>query len=111
MKRFIITIASFLLAIMVLLANEITAEQARNIAWQFVSAPINGKLRARAANPQQLVSAELNYDRLHGFNLAGGGFVVVSGDSRTYPILCYSDHGSLDANDLPANALVWLESY
>ena len=78
MKRFIITIASFLLAIMVLFANEITAEQARNIAWQFVNAPANVPMRARAANPQQLVSAELNYDRLHGFNLAGGGFVVVS---------------------------------
>ncbi|MGN0210667.1 MAG: C10 family peptidase [Muribaculaceae bacterium] len=111
MKRFIITIASFLLAIMVLFANEITAEQARNIAWQFVNATANVPMRARAANPQQLVSAELNYDRLHGFNLAGGGFVVVSGDSRTYPILCYSDHGSLDLNDLPTNALAWLESY
>lgn len=111
MKRFFITLASFLLAVMVLLANEITAEQARDIAWQFVNGPTNGQLRARVANPQQLVSAELNYDRLHGFNLAGGGFVVVSGDSRTYPILCYSDHGSLDLNDLPANALAWLESY
>ena len=111
MKRFIIAIATILLAVVALLAKEITADQARNIAWQFVNTSANGQLRARAANPQQLVSAELNYDRLHGFNLSGGGYVVVSGDSRTYPILCYSDCGSLDINDLPTNALAWLESY
>ncbi len=68
-------------------------------------------MRARALAPQQIASAELRYHHLHGFNLAGGGFVVVSGDTRTYPILGYSDHGSLDCNDMPASALAWLESY
>ena len=102
---------SVLLAVIVLIAKEVTAEQARAIALQFVNAPAAGQMRARALDPQQIASAELRYHHLHGFNLAGGGFVVVSGDTRTYPILGYSDHGSLDCNDLPASALAWLESY
>ena len=78
MKRFIITFMSVLLAVIVLIAKEVTAEQARTIALQFVNAPAAGQMRARALAPQQIASAELRYHHLHGFNLAGGGFVVVS---------------------------------
>ena len=42
MKRFIITFMSVLLAVIVLIAKEVTAEQARAIALQFVNAPAAG---------------------------------------------------------------------
>ncbi|MBR5657352.1 MAG: C10 family peptidase [Prevotella sp.] len=46
------------------------------------------------------------------FNAEGGnGFVVVSGDDRTMPILGYADRGSFDAENMPANMKAWLEGY
>ena len=48
---------------------------------------------------------------LYVFNNDGGGFVVVSGDDRTADILCFSDRGHIDANNLPVNMKSWLQGY
>ena len=45
------------------------------------------------------------------FNADDGGFVVVSGDDRTTPVLGYSEHGQLDLSQAPENLLYWLDSY
>lgn len=46
------------------------------------------------------------------FNDEGGrGFVIVSGDDRTQPILGYADSGWLDADSLPDNLRSWLDGY
>ena len=48
---------------------------------------------------------------LYVFNKDGGGYVVVSGDDRTADILCFSDQGHIDANNLPVNMKSWLQGY
>ena len=48
---------------------------------------------------------------LYVFNKDGGGYVVVSGDDRTADILCFSDQGHIDANNLPVNMQLWLQGY
>ena len=48
---------------------------------------------------------------LYVFNKDGGGYVVVSGDDRTADILCFSDQGHIDANNLPINMKSWLQGY
>ena len=40
-----------------------------------------------------------------------GGYVIVSGDDRTEPILGYVDHGSFDPENIPENLRSWLQSY
>lgn len=46
------------------------------------------------------------------FNVAnGGGFVLVSADDQTVPILGYSTMGNIDLNNIPDNVSYWLESY
>ena len=40
-----------------------------------------------------------------------GGFVLVSGDDRTIPILGYADSGTFDEEDIPENLQGWLEEY
>lgn len=45
-----------------------------------------------------------------GSNGSGQGFVIVSGDDRTVPILGYADKGAFDPDRLPANLQAWLES-
>ena len=46
------------------------------------------------------------------FNTVGKkGFVIVSGDDRTIPILGYTDSGEFDPNNMPENMKAWLENY
>ncbi len=40
-----------------------------------------------------------------------GGFVVVSGDDRTNPILGYSDQGAFEPGKMPPTMMAWLQSY
>lgn len=39
------------------------------------------------------------------------GYIIVSGDDRTEPILGYSDSGSFSETDIPDNMRAWLEGY
>lgn len=46
------------------------------------------------------------------FNIGGNnGFVIVSGDDRTEPILGYSDKGYFDINNIPGNMKTMLDGY
>ena len=46
------------------------------------------------------------------FNTMGNkGYVIVSGDDRTTPILGYIDKGAFDPNHVPTNMQAWLDSY
>ena len=40
-----------------------------------------------------------------------GGYVIVSGDDRTEPILGYVDHGTFDPENIPENMRSWLQLY
>ena len=42
------------------------------------------------------------------YNISGGGWVIVSGDDCTTPILGYSDTGSFEVDDMPSNLKGWL---
>ncbi len=54
-------------------------------------------------------SSKSNY---YIFNTTGNqGYVIVSGDDRTTPILGYTDSGSFDPNKMPSNMKAWLENY
>ena len=51
-------------------------------------------------------------DAFYVFNADNnGGFVIVSGDDRTVPILGYSRTGSIDMEKMPENMKWWLEGY
>ena len=57
----------------------------------------------------QISAEKANY---YIFNTIGKkGYVIVSGDDRTVPILGYIDDGSFDPNNIPPNMKVWLENY
>jgi len=62
---------------------------------------------ARKTSPQQA------WDSLFYIFNAGndGGYVIVSGDDRTEPILGYVDHGTFDPADIPENMRSWLQLY
>lgn len=90
-------------------ARTISELEAQRIAEQF----INGStaIKAKSTGSQQLYSADLQAANLYGFNIAGGGYVLVGADSNAYSILGYADSGSLDTDNMPDNMRQWLKGY
>jgi hypothetical protein len=100
--------ASLALLLMVLTATtawaeQVTEEQARQQALNFLTSlsPTDGARRAPGTTPQFTTIRQVS--GLYVFNLDGGGFVIVSNDDRTIPVLGYGNTGSIDPDDMPAN--------
>ena len=103
-----------LLASVVMWAAPVSREAAQQRASEFLSArhPQHARRAIRAAsNPSALkpASQEAYY---HVFNIGeGDGFVIVSGDDRTVPIIGYTDSGTFNEQTLPVNVRAWLNDY
>ncbi len=99
-KNFIIFSIAMLFGFMQLLsAAPINETTARQTAASFLNAQRN--MRDRSVSPEQMSRINLNYNHLFAFNLQGGGFVIVSDDDRTMPVLAYSLTGELNPYDMP----------
>jgi surface protein len=90
-------------------AGKVTREQALKTATGFMG----GKtfVTAGSYNRAQRVSQSTNEEPFYVFNATDGGYVIVSGDDRTREILGYSQTGTLDMENLPANLQWWLDEY
>ena len=66
--------------------------------------------RAKASGYQEETEGGEPY--YYVFNAGNdGGYVIVSGDDRTEPILGYVDHGTFDPDNIPENMRSWLQLY
>ncbi len=92
-------------------AQQITEQQAKERALQFLTDGGKAKSRSAAATGKLLKKTCVEVDNLYAYNLDGGGFVIVSGDERTIPVLGYSDKGQIDWQHMPENMRAWLNSY
>lgn len=101
MKRHIIILISTLLIgfMQSLYAATIDETVARQTAAKFLNTQRN--MRERTITAEQMSRVNLNYTHLYAYNLQGGGFVIVSDDDRTMPVLAYSLTGELNPADLP----------
>ena len=95
------------------MAGNVTAEQALQQAQTFVNnrqATGGGPHHAPGTAKQLIAKGQVS--GLYLFNVANdGGFVIVSNDDRTTPILGYSDSGSIDPDLMPDNMRAWLQGY
>lgn len=92
-------------SIMGLWAEEVTQKQALELAEQFVAAH-----QTRKSAPT--VTAAGQVSGLYVFNVGKeGGFVIVSNDDATTPILGYSQQGSINTDQMPDNMRAWLKGY
>lgn len=95
-------------------AAPVTPEEAQQRARDFLTQrkPHNARRllrQAKSALALKPVSAQSYY---YVFNVGeADGFVIVSGDDRTEPILGYTDAGSFDEQTLPDNMKAWLQGY
>jgi len=93
-------------------ADQVTAEQAREQALAFVKNRLtaNGRRLAPGTTPQLKLDGQVS--GLYVFNVAAdGGFVIVSNDDATTPILGFSDNGAIDVKNMPDNMRAWLQGY
>ena len=100
-------------------AQNRTEQEAESIAQQFLQSRRTSQ-QAKSDNPSREQSdltlahkakATNGGYSYYIFNRQGGGFVIVSGDNRTTPILGYSEKDSLDITNIPDNFRYWLDSY
>ena len=110
MKRISILLILFAMGT-ALFAAQISQQQAMEQARSFINKMKSGN---RALNRAQLnieiLSALPDEQLIYAFNIENGGFVIVSGDDRTLPVLGYSLTGSIDADDMPDNMRSWLKA-
>ena len=88
-------------------AQQVSRQQALKKAQQFMPSKQFGQAKsfARGDSPTDM-------EPFYIFNAKGQkGFVIVSGDDRTEPILGYSDKGEITEKNMPENLKYWLECY
>lgn len=113
MKRQLLVLYLLFMAVAIE-ANPVTAEQARQKAVQFLQGQVQAGARRRAPSAKQMrMAAKGRADTYYIFNAAnpGDGYVVVSGDDATDPILGYSHTGTIDPDNMPCGLKVLLEGY
>lgn len=99
-------------------ALPVTKEQARSQARQYLlqrRLPGNGQIELSDVAKSTILkskSSDAAPQLYYVFNVNGSdGFIIVSADDSTQPILGWCDHGSFDAANMPANMRALLESY
>lgn len=113
MKKILLLMLS-LVMVTTMMAEGVTPDEALNQARNFVKNRENKGMRPHRAPgtaASRLVMAK-QVNGLYVFNVAKDeGFVIVSNDDRTEPILGYSDNGHFDPENMPENMRAWLQSY
>ncbi len=116
MRNLIITLV-LLLTAMTVSADPITREQARKKAEAFMKSQNNSRQLAPVTNSRKLApgrksAAASPTAEYYVFNKGTReGFVIVSGDDETEPILGYCDEGEFDYEQMPPNMKEWLDDY
>ena len=103
-----------LMVSMVLTANPVTKDAARQKALQFLKEKSGDVAKARGARQVNVQLKEaVDMERLHIFNVGqDDGFVIISGDDCTGDlVLGYADEGSISLDNMPENMRAWLQGY
>ncbi len=108
MRKLLFTLLAFMVT-SAMNAEQVSKQQALQKALQFMPGKnftvVNDRSLARGEDSQT------GGESLYIMNAAGGGFVIVSGDDRTEPILGYSDKGEFRTDNIPDNVRNWIEGY
>jgi len=93
-------------------AGPVTQQQAQQTAFNFVQKQFANCKTLRRAATQQYTEQVATSNAYYAFNIGNNeGFVLVSGDDRTVPILGYSDKGRFDISSMPENMRSFLAEY
>jgi hypothetical protein len=121
MNKFLLTLSVLFLSVTQIFAKPVPANVAREVATAFYE---NNTSAATKTHPDLTLAytctstatssiallAPVNY--YYVFNAsASQGFVIVSADDATLPVLGYATEGTFDGSKIPSNVQKWLEGY
>lgn len=115
MRKIIVILCVLFLPIFVC-AKHVTPEMALQVANAFVqkSAPASAPIH-KAGKARSLVRKTNTFLDNQAFYLyespSQEGYVIVSSDDATRPVLAYSESGRIDFDNMPDNLRWWLEEY
>ena len=98
-------------------ASPVSKERALKFANNFLSSKNIGRtlqltLVENTPTTKRLAKAQsVDAASYYVFNNVGGGFIIISGDDSTEPVLGYSDDGFFDPEQMPDNMKAFLERY
>ncbi len=127
MKK-ILFIASFILISLSLFGEKISIEKAKTVATNFLKSQNNTQFKSASVKNLTLVPEilpimtfskknEVKSDKVENpyyfiFNVNDNdGFVIISGDDATLPVLGYSYKGKIETGNLPHAFIKWMEEY
>lgn len=114
MRRYSLLISLFAIGMTTVWAKPVSKKAAQQTAQAFMQQRMNIQRSHKAPQMVDIEDALGSQDceLLYVFNAPDGtGFVIVSGDDRTEPILGYSTSGNFDASRMPDNMRSWLQHY
>ena len=112
LRRAVLLMVLFAMSSFSVYADEVTAADALQKAQAFANSHFARKGGAPKSKPASQIKAIGQVSGLYVFGMSdAGGFVIVSNDDRTTPILGYSDSGTIDPNNMPDNMRAWLQGY
>ena len=113
MKRIFLLLAAVAVS-MIMAADNVTSEQAEQIAIQFLNSHRpSGRKQIKMAKRQPLdVKIASDASAYYVFNVgAEDGYVVVSGSDLAPQVLAYSEKGAFGEEIVPPNMQAWLDGY
>lgn len=117
MKKILTIITACLCAVNVAWAERVSEEDAALVASNFmnVATATPGALKAPAAKQmvkKSLPSTQAEQNRFYIYENANGeGWVMIAADDVVRPVLAYSETGSFNTDNMPANLQNWLRDY
>ena len=96
----------------VAMANPVTKAAALQKAKLFAKEQLGKRNENVVITYQSNLKGKPSHPALYVCNYGNDkGYVILSGDDSTVPVLAYSDHGSLDVDHMPDNMKWWLQYY
>ena len=71
----------------------------------------NDAHKANDVSPDEIKAIDCPFPELYAFSVNGNGFVILSNDKNTEPVLGYSLENPISFDNLPDNLRLWLEGY
>ena len=111
MKKCLLSLFAILMVLPVW-AKQIDPSDAKDVASKFVRKTTRLKSLAGDSDPLLVYTSSTgSVNNFYVYNLAKGGFVIVSADDCVEQVLGYSENGSFNINTIPENMRFMLDEY
>ena len=111
MKKLTFTLLGLLVS-MLTLAGHVNEQEARQRALEFLHQGPVSESRSNAKTDNYLQTAQIEQTMFYVFNVGEqDGFVIISADDQTQPVLGYSKQGTFDAETISPEMKWWLDGY